>query len=47
MGHMSIIMWIQVHYNKNTFPELEISNFTIFNQKYVLKFFAKVKILNS
>lgn len=46
MGQLSILMWITVHYNYNTFTGLESYNFTIFNQKkYVLKNSGEVKIL--
>lgn len=43
MGHLSILTWIKVHYDKNTFTGLEFS-FTIFDQKVRFKFLGKVKI---
>lgn len=33
MGHLSILMRIQVHYNEDTFTGLEFVNFTFFDQK--------------
>lgn len=45
---MSISMWInKVHYNLNTFIDLEFSNCTILTTNFVLKFLEKVKILKS
>lgn len=48
LRHLSISMWINVHYNKNTFiglEGLEFLNFAIFEQKHFLIFFAQVKII--
>lgn len=30
MGHLLILIWIQVNYNRNTFTNWEFSKFTIF-----------------
>lgn len=47
MRHLSILMWIKVHYNQNTFTGFEFSNFITVIQKNFLKLFGKVKILKS
>lgn len=41
MRHLSILMWKKEHYNQNTFNFLEISKFTIFNQKIYFNSFWK------
>lgn len=33
MGHQSILMWIKIHYDQNTFTGLKFTNFAISNQK--------------
>lgn len=43
MGHLLILTWIKVDFIQNTFTGLEYTNYTIFDPKYVLKFFGKVK----
>lgn len=36
IGHLSILMWIKVHYiNQNTFYRLRMIFFSIFDKKYV------------
>lgn len=40
-------MWIKHNFNQNTFTDFKFTNFTIFNQKYVLKIFGKVKIIKA
>lgn len=46
MGHLSTLMWVEVHNNENTFTGLEFTIFTIYMyDKSVSKmFFEKVKI---
>lgn len=40
--HLLILMWIQLHYNKNNFTVLEFLNFSIFDPpKKVLKFLER------
>lgn len=41
MGHLFNVD--KLHYNQNTFPRLECSNFTIFTPKNVSKAFKKAK----
>lgn len=43
MGHLLILMWIEVCYNQNTFIELEFSNFTILTKKKSYKNFGEGK----
>lgn len=43
MGHLSILLWIKVRYDQNTFTALNFSNFIIFDQKICFKIFGKGK----
>lgn len=43
MEHLSMLMWIKVHYNQNTFTILEFSKFTMFGNKISLRNFKKGK----
>lgn len=36
-GNLSILMWIEVLYMYNTYTGLELSNFTVLNQKICFK----------
>lgn len=45
MRHLSIVMWIKVDFNLDTFTGLEFPNFAIFNEIIRLKFFRDVTIL--
>lgn len=48
MRHLSILIWLKVHFNQNTFTSLEISNLTIFDPpKNVLKVVGKVKVIKA
>lgn len=47
MGHLLILMWIEVCYNQNTFIELEFSNFTILTKKISYKIFWEGKSKSS
>lgn len=43
MGHLSLLMWIKLHHNQNTFTGVENSNFTTVEQKLRFEFFWKGK----
>lgn len=45
MRHLSIVMWIKVDFNLDTFTGLEFPNFAIFNEIIRLKNFRDVIIL--
>lgn len=43
MGHLSILMWVKVHHNQNTFTVFEFLNFTLFDQKMIKNLFSMMK----
>lgn len=45
MGHLSILMWVKVHHNQNTFTVFEFLNFTLFDQKCFKTIFDNETIL--
>lgn len=45
MRHLSILIWIKVYYNKNSFTSLEFENFTTFYEKLCFKNLLKGKYI--